>query len=160
MSAPDGTPERQRAGPSVVLLKCCFSKRSDNMLAGKLLFAVLLSLSFVSTVGCGGSTADCGVSGLSVNPSAATVNHAAAPPGNSQVFNASFQSKFGPGCPAVTAALVNANWTASDPSVHLSVPQAIQLTATCTAAVATPVTITATPVSGEMFTGTAALTCN
>ena len=41
-----------------------------------------------------------------------------------------------------------------------SAPQATQGTATCTAAVTTPVTITATPVSGEMFIGHAALTCN
>jgi hypothetical protein len=132
----------------------------DNMFAGKLLFIVLLSTAFLSTVGCGGSTSDCGASGLNVGPSAATVNHAAAPPGNSQTFSASFQFKNHPGCLAITAALVNSNWTTSDPSVHLSAPQATQVTATCTAAVATPVTITATPVSGEMFTGTAALTCN
>jgi hypothetical protein len=130
------------------------------MFAGKLLFAVLLSMVFVSTIGCGGGSPDCGASGLNVGPSAATVNHAAAPPGNSQVFSASFQFKNNPGCPAITAALVNSNWTASDPSVQLSAPQAIQVTATCTAGVALPVTITATPVSGEMFTGKATLTCN
>jgi hypothetical protein len=55
---------------------------------------------------------------------------------------------------------VNSNWTVSDPSVQLSASQATQVTATCTAAVTTPVTITATPVSGEMFTGKASLTCN
>ena len=131
------------------------------MFAGKLLFAVLLSTMFLSTVGCGGVTSpDCGANGLNVGPSAATVNHAAAAPGNSQVFSASFQFKNGPGCPGITAALVNSNWTASDPSVHLSVPQATQVTATCTAALATPVTITASQVGGEMFTGKASLTCN
>ena len=131
------------------------------MFAGKLLLAVPLSMVLVSTIGCGGaSSSDCGPNGLNVGPSAAAVNHAAAPPGNSQVFSASFQFKANPGCPAITAALVNSNWTASDPSVHLSAPQATQVTATCTAAVATPVTITATPVSGEMFTGKASLTCN
>jgi hypothetical protein len=130
------------------------------MFAGKLLFAVLLPLSFISSVGCGGSTPDCGPVGLNVGPASATVNHAAAPPGNSQVFSASFQSKFGPGCPAVTAALVNSNWSASDPSVQLSAPQAIQVTATCTAALGSPVTITAVPVSGGAFTGKASLTCN
>jgi hypothetical protein len=157
MSAPDGAPARWAFSGFVKML---LQREETNMFARRLLFAVLLPLSFVATVGCGGSTADCGASGLSVNPSAATVNHAAAPPGNGQIFSASFQSKFGPGCPAVTAALVNANWTVSDPSVHLSAPQTIQLTATCTAAVATPVTITATPVSGQMFTGKASLTCN
>ena len=131
------------------------------MFARKLPFAVLISLAFVSNIGCGGtSIPDCGPTGFSVGPSSATVNHAAAPPGNSQVFSASFQSKVGPGCPAVTAALVNANWSASDPSVQLSAPQAIQETATCTAALASPVTITAVPVSGGTFTGKASLTCN
>jgi len=129
------------------------------MFAGKILLALLLS-AVVSTIGCGGGSPDCGVNGLNVGPSAATVNHAATPPGNGQVFSASFQFKNSPGCPAITAALVNSNWTVSDPSVHLSSPQATQVTATCTAAVATPVTITATPVSGEMFTGKASLTCN
>ena len=132
----------------------------DNMFAGKIFLALLLFVVLVSTIGCGGGSPDCGVNGLNVGPSAATVNHAAAPPGNSQVFSASFQFKNSPGCPAITAALVNSNWTVSDPSVHLSAPQATQVTATCTAAVATPVTISATPVSGEMFTGKASLTCN
>ena len=132
----------------------------DNMFAGKLPFAVLLSMVFVSTMGCGGGSPDCGVSGLNVGPSSATVSHVAAPPGNSQVFSASFQSKFGPGCPAVTAALVNSNWTASDPSVQLSALQTTQVTATCTAGIPIPVTITATPVSGGTFTGKASLTCN
>jgi hypothetical protein len=76
------------------------------------------------------------------------------------MLSASFQFSGNPGCPAVTAALVNSNWTVSDPSVHLSALQATQVTATCTAAIATPVTVTATPVSGEMFTGHASLTCN
>ena len=115
------------------------------MFAGKLLLAVLLSMAFLSAVGCGGTASpDCGVNGLNVGPSAATVNHAAAPPGNNQVFSAFFQFKSNPGCPAVTAALVNSNWTVSDPSVQLSAPQATQVTATCTATLATPVTITAT----------------
>lgn len=141
------------------LFKIGIQQEVDNMFAGKLLLAVLLSMVLASTIGCGGSP-DCGVNGLNVGPSAATVNHASTAPGNSQVFSASFQFKNSPGCPAITAALVNSNWTASDPSVHLSAPQATQVTATCTAAVATPVTITAIPVTGEMFTGKASLTCN
>lgn len=131
------------------------------MFACKLPFAIALSMAFVSIIGCGGtSSPDCGVSGLNVTPASATVNHVAAPPGNSQVFSASFQFKNNPGCPAVTAALVNSNWAASDPSVQLSAPQTTQVTATCTTAAATPVTITATPVSGGTFTGKASLTCN
>ena len=131
------------------------------MFRHKILVAVLLSAPLVSTMGCGGTgSPDCGVIGLNIGPSAATVDHAAAPPGNSQTFSATFQFKNSPGCPAVTAALVNSNWTVSDPSVRLSASQATQVTATCTAAVASPVTITATPASGEMFTGKASLTCN
>ena len=131
------------------------------MFAGKLLLAVPLAMVLVSTIGCGGtSSPDCGANGLNVTPVSATVNHAAAPPGNSETFSASFLFKTNPGCPAITAALVNSNWTVSDPSVHLSAPQATQVTATCTAAVATPVTITATQVGGQMFTGKASLTCN
>ena len=131
------------------------------MFACKLPFAVLISLALISTIGCGGaSSPDCGPTGLNVGPASATVNHAAAPPGNGQVFSASFQPKNGPGCPAITAALVNSNWTASDPSVQLSAPQGFQITATCTAALASPVTITAVPVSGGTFTGKASLTCN
>ena len=109
--------------------------------------------------GCGGSP-NCGPVGLNVGPTAATVDHTAAPPANAQVFSASFQFKVQPGCVAITAALVNSNWTVSDPSVHLSATQGTQVTATCTAAVTTPVTITATQVGGEMFTGHASLTCN
>jgi len=130
------------------------------MFAGKILFAIPLSMAFVSTIGCGGGSPDCGVNGLNVTPASATANHVAAPPGNGQVFSASFLFKNNPGCPAVTAALVNSNWTASDPSVQLSAPQATQVTATCTAGIALPVTISATPVSGAMFTGKASLTCN
>jgi hypothetical protein len=131
------------------------------MFARKLLLAVLLSIAFVSTIGCGGtSSPDCSIAGLNVTPASATVNHAAAAPGNGQTFSASFQFKNSPGCPAITAALVNSNWTVSDPSVHLSAPQAAQVTATCSAATATPVTITATPASGGTFTGNASLTCN
>jgi hypothetical protein len=111
--------------------------------------------------GCGGRAApNCGPVGLNVGPATATVDHNAAPPANGQMFSASFQFSGSPGCPGVTPALVNSNWTVSDPSVHLSSPQATQVTATCTATVTTPVNITATPVSGEMFTGHATLTCN
>jgi hypothetical protein len=131
------------------------------MFRHKILVAVLLSAPLVATMGCGGtSSPDCGVIGLNVTPSPVTVNHAAAPPGNSQVFSASFQFKNNPGCPAVTAALVNSNWTVNDPSVHLSASPTSQVTATCTAAVASAVTVTATQASGEMFTGKASLTCN
>jgi hypothetical protein len=127
--------------------------------ARKISVLVLLNAALAASVGCG-SNSDCGVNGMNVTPVTTTASHSAAAPANTQIFSASFQFKNNPGCPAVTAALVNSNWMASDPSVHLSVSPTTQVTATCTAAVAGPVTITATPVSGEMFTGKASLTCN
>lgn len=130
------------------------------MLTCRLLAGVSLGASLLATIGCGGQGSDCGVSGLNVLPSIATADHVAAPPGNGQTFSASFQFKNNAGCPAVTAALVNSNWTASDPSVHLSSSPTTMVTATCTAAVATPVNITATPADGQMFTGRGSLTCN
>ena len=120
----------------------------------------MLCTALAGLAGCGESSSNCGPVGLNLGPATATVDHTAAPPANSQMFSASFQFRATQGCPAITAALVNSNWTVSDPSVQLSAPQATQVTATCTATVATPVTITATPVSGEMFTGHASLTCN
>ena len=129
------------------------------MLPLKKFSSLMLCTALAALAGCGGSS-NCGPVGLNVGPTAATVAHTAAAPANSQMFSASFQFSLSSGCPAVTAALVNSNWTVSDPSVHLSAAQGTQVTATCTAAVTTPVTITATPVSGQMFTGHASLTCN
>jgi predicted small lipoprotein YifL len=129
------------------------------MLTLKRFSSVMLCAAISALAGCGGSP-QCGPVGLNVTPATTTVDHNAAPPANSQKLSATFQFSGNPGCPGVTAALVNSNWTVSDPSVHLSAQQATQVIATCTAAVAAPVTITATPVSGEMFTGQASLTCN
>ncbi|HEU5415000.1 MAG TPA: hypothetical protein VFW31_14625 [Candidatus Angelobacter sp.] len=106
-------------------------------------------------------TPNCGPLGLNVGPASATADHAATAPGNSQNFSASFQFNGNAGCPAgQTAALVNSNWTTNDPSVHLSAAQGTQVVATYTAALANPVTVTATPANGQMFTGRAMLTCN
>jgi len=122
---------------------------------------VFLSVGLLATVGCGGrpsrSSPNCGVTGLNVTPATAGADHAAAAPGNSQTFSASLQ--FNPGCP-VPADLVAFNWTASDPSVHLSSSPTVAVIATCTAAVTNPVTITATPGNGQNFTGRGTLTCN
>lgn len=127
----------------------------------KVLLSIPVAAILICSLGCGGSlSSTCGPVGLNVGPAAATVNHAATPPGNTQTFSASFQFSGAPGCPAVTAALVNSNWTVSDPSVHLSATQGTMVTATCTAALGSPATVTATPADGEMFTGKAALTCN
>jgi hypothetical protein len=131
------------------------------MFAMRVFASVSLSIGLLATVGCGGRPAGprsgCGVTGLNVTPSTATADHASAAPGNSQTFGASLQ--FNPGCP-VPADAVLFNWTASDPSVHLSSSRAFAVTATCTAAVTNPVTIAATPGNGLDFTGRGTLTCN
>lgn len=124
----------------------------------KMFLSIMALIAVVQITACGNGS-DCGANGIAVGPQAATVNHTAAPPGNSQTFSASFTFKNGPGCPAITAALVNSNWAASDPSVQLSASPTTQVTATCTAAVASPVTITAHQVGGNQFTGMATLTC-
>ncbi len=128
------------------------------MSTSRFLAGVCLGVTLLSTISCGGN--DCGVSGLNVVPATATADHTAAAPGNSQTFGASFQFKNNSGCVAITAALVNSNWTVSDPSVHLSSSPTALMTATCTAAVPTPVTIAATSADGKMLTGRASLTCN
>lgn len=130
--------------------------------AHKVCLGVLFSATLVPMLGCGSRTLapNCGPVGLNVGPASATVDHAAATPANSQTFSAFFQFSGNPGCPAgQTAALINSNWTVSDPSVHISTLQGGQTTATCTATLANSATISATPVSGEMFTGQAMLTC-
>lgn len=130
-----------------------------NSFLNKLLAGACLSVALPLAIGCGGSP-DCGVIGINIGPSSATVSHAAAAPANSQSFNATVKFKNQNGCIGIaTAALVVSNWTASDPSVHLSPSPATQVTATCTAALANPVTITATQASGGTFTGQAALVC-
>lgn len=127
------------------------------MVLGRRFHVVVLSLALVSIIGCGGSS-NC-LAGLNVAPATATVNHSAA--GNSEAFRSSFQFKNSPGCVGLnSAALASSTWAANDPSVRLSVSPSTQVTATCTAAVANPVTVTATSADGRMLTGTALLTCN
>src|SRR5215467_2155005 len=86
--------------------------REKAMLTSRALAGASLVLSLLAA-GCGGNGSGCGVSGLNVTPATSMANHAAAAPGNGQTFNATFQFKNNSGCPAVTAARVNANWTAS-----------------------------------------------
>jgi hypothetical protein len=132
------------------------------MFAARFFAGVSLCVGVLATVGCGGNGSACGVTGLNVGPSTATADHAAAAPGNSQTFNAALQFSTNPGCPLpIDPVRANSNWTASDPSVHLSSSPAFQVTATCTAAVTNPVTITAiaTSANGQMLTGQATLTC-
>ena len=130
------------------------------MFTSKFFAGVFLGVSLLATMGCGGNGSDCGVSGLNVVPATSAADHTAAAPGNGQTFSASLQFKNKSGCVAITAALVNSNWTASDPSVHLSSSPTSLMTATYTAAVTNPVTITATSADGKMLTGRASLTCN
>jgi hypothetical protein len=134
------------------------------MFAMRVFASLSLSVGLLATVGCGGrpprSNSNCGVTGLNVTPSTATANHAAAAPGNSQTFIASLQFQNNPGSCPVPADLVLFNWTASDPSVHLSSSPTAEVIATCTAAVTNPVTIAATPGDGQNFTGRGTLTCN
>ena len=130
------------------------------MFEARFLAGVSLSVCVLATVGCAGS--DCNFESLNVTPPTATVSHTAAAPANSQTFSASFQFKNNPGsgCVAETASLANSNWTVSDPSVQLSSSPATMVTATCTAAVVSPVTITAIPTNGQLLTGRATLTWN
>jgi hypothetical protein len=128
------------------------------------LFAVVsFGVILLITVGCGGASGTCQPVAINVGPLTATANHAAAAPGNSQVFSATEQLGGGSACPAVSGALISSNWTASDPSVQLSASPTNQVTAICTATVAN-VTITATSAApaanGSTLTGHASLTCN
>jgi hypothetical protein len=128
------------------------------MFTSRLFVVVSLGVTLLITVGCGGS--NCQIVGLNVAPPTAAANHTATAPSNGQTFSASDQFKGACLGSAGTAALINSNWTASDPSVHLSASPAGQVTATCTAALANPVTITATAADGSGHTGQASLTCN
>ncbi len=132
-----------------------FAKRFfANVCLGGIVSIALLSM------GCGGNLVPCPVSAviaLNVSPATASVNHAVAPPGNTQAFLSQVAST---ACGTTTAALASSNWTASDPSVQLSPSPNTQVTATCTAAVVNPVTITAVSADGRMLTGRAMLTCN
>lgn len=126
----------------------------------RIFLSLLLAGIVISTIGCGGHTMmdPCTVVGLNVGPASATVNHTAAPPANGQIFGVT--SRFSGVCPAATAIPPTANWTVSDPSIHFSATQGSSVTATCTAALASPATVTATLVGNNMVTGTATLTCN
>src|SRR5215472_2313745 len=113
----------------------------SSFFAKRFFASVGASATLLLMIGCGGSTPNCGVTGLAVGPQTAVVDHAAAAPANSQIFSATFQFSGQNGCVAAqAAALVPSNWTASDPSVHLSASPSGQVTATCTATVANPVT--------------------
>ena len=125
-----------------------------------LLARFLLSAALLAGAGCGGSsTNNCKVTALNVTPQSMTVNHTAAPPANSQTFTSSGQLTGNGVCTGNTAAMVSSNWTASDPSVHLSASPTMQVTATCTATLTNPATIRAVAASDPTLTGQASLTC-
>jgi hypothetical protein len=128
------------------------------MLQSRISFSLLAGL--IAIAGCGsGSNSDCTVTALNVAPATATADHTAAP-GNSQQFAASNLFTGTGVCTANASALVNSNWTVSDPSVHLSASQGEFVTATCTAALVSPVTIRATATADASLTGQASLTCH
>lgn len=120
----------------------------------KFYLALFLGTTLLLVNSCGGNL-NCGGNSIKVLPAAATANHGALPPANGQAF-AALSNPCGT---AATAAMVNSSWMVSDPSVHLSASPNTTVIATCTAALANPVTVTATAVNG-MASAQASLTCN
>ncbi|HET9839410.1 MAG TPA: hypothetical protein VFR84_14360 [Candidatus Angelobacter sp.] len=124
----------------------------------------LVAFILVALAGCGGkSSTVCKINSITVSPATATVNHAAAPPGNTQQF-AAFIASEPSGCAFILSNLPNATWSVSDP-INVSIanpPDPAFGTATCKAATAGPVTVTATVPAGDgaNVTNTASLTCN
>lgn len=129
------------------------------MFSPKMLAVVPFCAAFITVAGCGGASSNCTVTALNVTPETVTIHHTAAAPANSQQFAATNLFTGTGVCSANASALVTSNWTASDPSVHLSATPAPTVTATCTAAVPNPVTVKATSVADATLTGQASLTC-
>jgi hypothetical protein len=122
------------------------------------------TLACLAMSGCGGQTSSsCLILAINVSPGTATADHTAAPPGNTQHFDA-FISKVPPGCAFITGNLFDAVWSVSDPAnVSISnAPDSTRGTAACKAAAAGTVTVTATKSQsgGPNVTSTASLTCN
>lgn len=128
------------------------------MISGRMFLSGLILTLMLSIPGWGNSS-DCKLVGVRVAPPSTQADHTAAAPANGKVFTAS--NRFGGNgpCTANTAMMVNANWTVSDPSVQLSSTHGTHVTATCTAALKKPATITATSASDKMLTGQAELIC-
>jgi hypothetical protein len=131
---------------------------------------VLLFLSLFA--GCGET--DCSsLIAVNVSPQSATADHNAAPPGNAMQFAAfgtapsgCIVPAIGPKNPIPQSSLNDVVWSVSDPTnVSISNAQdATYGTATCLAATAGPVTVTANlPANrnhGKALAGTATLSCN
>lgn len=124
----------------------------------------LSTLGCFAISGCGGNTTTtgCKILAINVSPATATADHAAAPPGNTQHFDA-FIAKVPPGCAFITGNIFDAVWSVSDPvNVSVSNTDPTRGTATCKAATAGAATVTATADAGDgtRVTNTASLTCN
>jgi len=119
---------------------------------------------FTVLLGCGGKSATvCKINSINVSPATATVNHAAAPPANTQHFDAFIASEPS-GCAFILSNLTTATWSVSDTTnVSISnVHDATYGTATCKGATSGAATVTATVPAGDgtNVVNTAALTCN
>jgi len=125
----------------------------------RMLIAFLFCASFIIAGSASAYAGECTVTALNVAPPSATADHAAAAPANGQIFTASNHFTGSGPCTQNASMMVNANWTVSDPSVHLSATEGSHVTATCTATLDKPVTVTATAVSDPKLTGQAMLTC-
>jgi hypothetical protein len=119
---------------------------------------------FIVLLGCGGkSTTVCKINSINVSPATATVNHAAAPPANTQHFDAFIASEPS-GCAFILSNLTTATWSVSDTTnISISnVHDATYGTATCNGTTAGAATVTATVPAGDgtNVVNTASLTCN
>jgi hypothetical protein len=128
------------------------------------LLPALSTLGCFAISSCGGhtTTPSCKILAINVSPATATVDHAAASPGNTQHFDA-FIAKVPPGCEFITGNIFDAAWSVSDPvNVSISNADPTRGTATCKAATAGAVTVTATKSQsdGTNVSNTASLTCN
>src|SRR5215831_4719372 len=86
---------------------------------------LLSALGCFAISGCGGQTSSsssCQILAINVSPATATVDHAAAPPANTQHFDA-FIAKAPPGCAFITGNVFDAVWSVSDP-VNVSISNA------------------------------------
>src|SRR6185369_124086 len=131
------------------------------MFPRKMFACVLFCATLLGMAGCGGTSSfNCTLTALRVTPASITLNHTAAAPANSTTFSASGLFTDSTVCTTNTSSLVSSNWTVSDPSIHLSASPTTQVTATCTTAVESPVTIHATSATNQSLTGQATLMCN
>jgi hypothetical protein len=128
-------------------------------------FLALLTLVCCAMSACGGNTtgSQCNVLSINVSPATATADHIAAPPGNTQHFDA-FIGSVPPGCFFITGNLFEAVWSVSD-TANVSVSNTRDSTrgnATCKGATAGAATVTATFTNGDgsKVSNTSALTCN